>query len=101
MGTSQRRQRLFGHPHSAARSGLPAGVRLPPNKIASEDLKLRGPGDLFGIRQSGLMDFGLGDIYQDAAILQKANEAAEWLLKNNPEYVQQIPDYEGTSSVII
>lgn len=46
-------------------------------KIASEDLKLRGPGDLFGIRQSGLMDFGLGDIYQDAAILQKANEAAE------------------------
>ena len=70
-------------------------------KIASEDLKLRGPGDLFGIRQSGLMDFGLGDIYQDAAILQKANEAAEWLLKNNPEYVQQIPDYEGTSSVII
>jgi len=47
------------------------------------------------------MDFGLGDIYQDAAILQKANEAAEWLLKNNPEYVQQIPDYEGTSSVII
>lgn len=70
-------------------------------KIASEDLKLRGPGDLFGIRQSGLIDFGLGDIYQDAAILQKANEAAEWLLKNNPEYVQQIPDYEGTSSVII
>ena len=70
-------------------------------KIASEDLKLRGPGDLFGIRQSGLMDFGLGDIYQDAAILQEANEAAEWLLKNNHEYVQQIPDYEGTSSVII
>lgn len=70
-------------------------------KIASEDLKLRGPGDLFGIRQSGLMDFGLGDVYQDAAILQKANEAAEWLLKNNHEYVQQIPDYEGTSSVII
>ena len=70
-------------------------------KIASEDLKLRGPGDLFGIRQSGLMDFGLGDIYQDAAILQKANEAAEWLLKYNHEYVQQIPDFEGTSSVII
>ena len=70
-------------------------------KIASEDLKLRGPGDLFGIRQSGLMDFGLGDIYQDAAVLQKANEAADWLLKNNHEYVQQIPDYEGTSSVII
>ncbi len=46
-------------------------------KIASEDLRLRGPGDLFGIRQSGMMNFKLGDIYQDAALLQKANEAAD------------------------
>lgn len=35
-------------------------------KIASEDLKLRGPGDLFGIRQSGAMNFKIADIYQDA-----------------------------------
>ena len=54
-------------------------------KIASEDLKLRGPGDLFGIRQSGLIDFGLGDIYQDAAILQKANEAAANLTATQAE----------------
>ena len=39
-------------------------------KIASEDLRLRGPGDLFGIRQSGLMNFKLGDVYQDAKILR-------------------------------
>jgi len=50
--------------------------------IANEDLKLRGPGDLFGIRQSGLMDFRLGDVFQDAKILQRANEAADWILKN-------------------
>ena len=48
--------------------------------IASEDLKLRGPGDLFGIRQSGLMEFRLGDIYQDADILQKASQAAGEIL---------------------
>lgn len=44
--------------------------------IASEDLKLRGPGDLFGIRQSGLLEFKLGDVFQDAGILQWASEAA-------------------------
>lgn len=70
-------------------------------KIASEDLKLRGPGDLFGIRQSGLMDFVLGDVYQDASILQMASDAADWLLKNKRECLKMIPDYERTSSVII
>jgi len=50
-------------------------------KIASEDLRLRGPGDLFGIRQSGLMDFRIGDVYQDAAILQMANEACDEFIK--------------------
>lgn len=70
-------------------------------KIASEDLRLRGPGDLFGIRQSGLMNFKLGDVYQDAKILQKANEAAEYLIKENHEWLKKIPEYEGTASVII
>lgn len=70
-------------------------------KIASEDLKLRGPGDLFGIRQSGLMDFKLGDVYQDASILKMANEAADCLIDAENEWLKKIPDYEGTSSVII
>lgn len=48
--------------------------------IAGEDLKLRGPGDMFGIRQSGELSFQLGDIYQDAPILQRASEEAEQLL---------------------
>lgn len=53
--------------------------------IASEDLRLRGPGDLFGIRQSGLLDFRLGDVFQDAKILQRANEAASELIEEDPE----------------
>lgn len=69
-------------------------------KIASEDLRLRGPGDLFGIRQSGLMDFRIGDVYQDAAILQMANEACDEFM-NNPEWMEKIPDHERTTSVII
>lgn len=52
--------------------------------IAGEDLRLRGPGDVFGIRQSGLMDFKLGDVYQDSELLKKANEAAGEILKEDP-----------------
>ncbi|GCA65677.1 ATP-dependent DNA helicase RecG [Mediterraneibacter butyricigenes] len=49
--------------------------------IAGEDLKMRGPGDVFGIRQSGLMDFKLGDVYQDAELLKQASQAASEILK--------------------
>ncbi|MCI9658170.1 MAG: ATP-dependent DNA helicase RecG [Lachnospiraceae bacterium] len=53
--------------------------------IASEDLKLRGPGDLFGIRQSGILEFKLGDVFQDAKVLQSASEAAGWFLSCDPD----------------
>lgn len=45
--------------------------------IAEEDLKLRGPGDLFGIRQSGMLEFKMADVFQDASILKEAYEAAK------------------------
>lgn len=48
--------------------------------IASEDLKLRGPGDFFGVRQSGMMDFAIGDIFTDANILKDTAEAAKGLM---------------------
>lgn len=70
-------------------------------RIASEDLKLRGPGDLFGIRQSGLMDFRLGDVFQDASILKHASEAADWLLVNQYESIQNMEKNEKTASVIL
>lgn len=53
--------------------------------IASEDLKLRGPGDLFGIRQSGDFSFRIGDIYTDASLLKQASEAVELLLRKDPK----------------
>ena len=52
--------------------------------IAEEDLKLRGPGDLFGVRQSGMMDFRIGDIYKDSEILRQASLAAQELLARDP-----------------
>ena len=53
--------------------------------IASEDLKLRGPGDMFGIRQSGLMDFHIADLYEDTDLLKMAGECAK-------KYVNDLPD---------
>lgn len=57
--------------------------------IASEDLKLRGPGDFFGIRQSGDMAFQIADIYQDADVLQQAAEAVKEILETDPDLKEE------------
>lgn len=56
--------------------------------IAEEDMKLRGPGDLFGIRQSGMLEFTLGDIYQDSNLLKEAAECVDYLEKH-PDLMYQ------------
>ena len=58
--------------------------------IASEDLRLRGPGDFFGIRQSGDLAFRIADIYKDAAILKCAEEAAERTVKREDRAAQPV-----------
>lgn len=58
-------------------------------KIASEDLRLRGPGDFFGIRQSGDLAFQLADIYQDAPVLQQASEAVSSILAEDPDLAME------------
>lgn len=52
--------------------------------IAGEDLKLRGPGDFFGIRQSGDFQFQLADIYQDADVMSKASYEVSVLMREDP-----------------
>ena len=61
--------------------------------IAGEDLRLRGPGDLFGIRQSGILEFKLADIYQDAAILKEASIVADEILEKDPHLESE--EYKG------
>lgn len=53
--------------------------------IAEQDLKLRGPGDLFGVRQSGEFNFRIADIIQDAGLLKKAASDVDLLLEKDPE----------------
>lgn len=62
-------------------------------EIANRDMQLRGPGDLFGVRQSGMLDFTLADIYSDAKILEQANEAVGGLLLDDPQLQQA--EHEG------
>ena len=54
-------------------------------EIAEKDLSLRGPGEFFGLRQSGELPFVLADIYQDAGMLKRADQAAGKLLNEDPE----------------
>jgi ATP-dependent DNA helicase RecG len=57
--------------------------------IASQDLKLRGPGDFFGIRQSGEMQFSIADIYTDADLLEKAKKAVEEFISKDYEFIDK------------
>lgn len=53
--------------------------------IAEEDLKMRGPGDLFGIRQSGAMEFKIADIYQDSRLLKDISVTVDEILKEDAD----------------
>lgn len=60
--------------------------------IANEDLKLRGPGEFFGTKQSGTMDFALGDIYSNADLLKMAAEAVKHLQAEGYDFHAFFPD---------
>lgn len=55
-------------------------------KIAEEDLKLRGPGELAGTRQSGTWEFKLADMVKDQSVLFLAKKEADFILKNKEKY---------------
>lgn len=73
--------------------------------IASEDLKLRGPGDIFGMRQSGELEFRLADIFTDAGILKQVSLEVNRILDEDPllereeyrELKRKIDGYLGTN----
>jgi len=60
--------------------------------ISDEDLKLRGPGEFFGIRQSGFLKYKIADMVTDGPILRKARKAAFELVKTDPNLSQ--PEHE-------
>ena len=55
--------------------------------IAEEDLKLRGPGEIFGTRQHGTFEMHLADVVRHVAVLERAKESASEVLKRDPELI--------------
>ena len=54
-------------------------------KIAEKDLEMRGPGDIEGTKQSGVLDFKLANIVSDKALLEEAKDIAEGIIEKDPE----------------
>jgi ATP-dependent DNA helicase RecG len=67
-------------------------------KIAEEDLKMRGPGDLFGIRQSGELNFRLGDIYHDSDLVKESAIDADRILSEDPDL--SLPQHDVLRGII-
>ena len=73
--------------------------------IAEEDLRLRGPGDIFGLRQSGDLEFRLADIFTDAQVLKAASNEVSRLFAEDPlleqeehqELKRRIEEYLGSN----
>ncbi len=68
-------------------------------RIAEEDLKIRGPGDFLGVRQSGLPSFKVADLVRDAPVLQRAREAAFDLVDRDPKL--EDPQHMGIRKILI
>jgi len=59
-------------------------------EVAQKDLELRGPGEVLGKKQTGLMQFRVADLVRDASLLSIVQKLSRILLENNPAAVERI-----------
>ena len=68
-------------------------------RIAEADLSLRGPGDFFGTRQSGLPEFRVADLLRDAALLEEARQDAVALVQGDPNLIK--PEHRALRAALL
>jgi len=59
-------------------------------EIARRDLELRGPGEVLGTRQTGMLQFRIADLLRDQALVPEVEQAAGWLLQQAPDHVAPV-----------
>ena len=68
-------------------------------RIAQVDLELRGPGDFFGTRQSGLPEFRVADLLKDGPVLEEARQEAVTLVKGDPNLAK--PEHRALRQALL
>ena len=68
-------------------------------KIAEQDLAMRGPGDMYGTKQSGILKFKLADIVLDSAILEETRKAAQQLISQDPGL--NMPQHQPIKNMLV
>lgn len=78
---------LYGHPLSKVAKQRLQVMRTTTDGfvIAEEDLKIRGPGELLGTRQTGAIEFRLADLQRDAHLIEAVHSTADQILQHNPQ----------------
>ena len=70
-------------------------------EIAGEDLRLRGPGDILGTRQSGLPSFVLGNIVEDTKFIEAAKKDAREIFEHKDEYPKYLSKIENLTKNLL
>ena len=79
---------ILVHRHESDKSRLRLATMETTNdgfQIADEDLKLRGPGDFFGLRQSGFIQYKIANMITDGSLIRQARKAAFTMVETDPD----------------
>ena len=98
--TAAERKRTPTMPTQTAEQRLKAMVHYSDGfAIAEQDLRIRGPGEMLGTRQSGILEFRVMNLVRDATVLEQARQEAFALMERDPQLSH--PDHQRLKAVVL